>query len=165
MGSGQSAKADFASPDLIDRTSRIRIVLPGNNDSVRQALFQLEERLKPLGMDAEDNGTTQIVVAEALNNIVEHAYAKKDGIIVVEAQVESRGLGFRIIDNGSGMPDGQLPMGELNEIPPETQDLPEGGFGWFLIHELTYELKYERQEGRNLLSFRLDFENLSAKQR
>ena len=35
------------------------------------------------------------------------------------------------------------------------QDLPEGGFGWFLIRELTHDLTYRRDGSRNHLSFRM----------
>ena len=36
------------------------------------------------------------------------------------------------------------------------QDLPEGGFGWFLIRSLTRDLTYLREDGYNMLCFCVD---------
>ncbi|WP_280514091.1 hypothetical protein [Allosediminivita pacifica] len=38
---------------------------------------------------------------------------------------------------------------------PDPAGLPEGGFGWFLIHELARELAYRHDGGMNRLTFRL----------
>ena len=35
------------------------------------------------------------------------------------------------------------------------EELPEGGFGWDLIRQLTTGLAYARVEGRNELTFRM----------
>ncbi|WP_348540063.1 hypothetical protein [Ruegeria sp. HKCCE4148] len=35
--------------------------------------------------------------------------------------------------------------------------MPEGGFGWFLIHQLTSDIQYERRDGCNRLSLRFNF--------
>lgn len=42
--------------------------------AVRKALKELLDGLAPLDLDIEEMGTVELVMAEALNNIVEHAY-------------------------------------------------------------------------------------------
>ena len=51
------------------------------------------------------------------------------------------------------MPGLTLPEGTLAEIGSEVEDLPEGGFGWFLIRTLTNDLSYLRLQEQNILSF------------
>ena len=53
------------------------------------------------------------------------------------------------------MPDGGPPKGHPAELGVDMQDLPEGGFGWFLIRTLTTDLRYRREAGRNRLSFQM----------
>ena len=38
---------------------------------------------------------------------------------------------------------------------PKPEELPEGGFGWYLIQDLTQELCYYREDRRNFLAFRI----------
>ncbi len=54
---------------------RFHIETHGTADSVRQILIDLRAFVEGLGSDADTSGTIEIVMAEALNNIIEHAYA------------------------------------------------------------------------------------------
>ena len=53
------------------------------------------------------------------------------------------------------MPDGKLPIGQLSPLDVETRDLPEGGFGWFLIQHLAKDVTYCRAGDQNWLKLRL----------
>jgi serine/threonine-protein kinase RsbW len=53
------------------------------------------------------------------------------------------------------MPEGKAPNGSPAPLDCDTEELPEGGFGWFLIRDLAHELNYTRISGKNLLSFRI----------
>ncbi len=132
----------------------IRLVVPSNPLAVRdalQGLFQGQTlRLLP---DAE-RGTAEIVLAEVLNNVVEHAYASASGEIEVTIRVEKGALTCTITDHGRHMPGNILPDGRL-AIPLAVADLPEGGFGWHLIRALASDLDYRRVGDSNELSFRL----------
>jgi serine/threonine-protein kinase RsbW len=52
------------------------------------------------------------------------------------------------------MPGLCLPAGKFQPLD-DLADLPEGGFGWYLIRSLTEELSYRRSNGINRLSFQL----------
>jgi serine/threonine-protein kinase RsbW len=130
------------------------MVIPSDPLSVRHGLKSLFESLLLRQLDDEDRGKAEIVLAEALNNIVEHAYAGGDGQIELTIRVNGQGLNIRIVDHGVPMPDNSLPSGILGD----PADLPEGGFGWYLIRTLSEDLAYHRLEGRNLLTFRLTTE-------
>ena len=137
-----------------ERPDQTRIVIPSDPMAVRQALQALFDHLMTGRMSADDRDTAQIVLAEALNNIVEHAYAQEPGEIEVIVELCASGLTCRIMDAGLPMPGGTLPQGVLAPMPPN-DDLPEGGFGWHLIRTLSEDLHYRREDGRNLLTFRI----------
>lgn len=140
-----------ANPPTSDAT---RIVIPSDPIAVRQGLKSLFESLLLQRLEESDRGKAEIVLAEALNNIVEHAYADGVGEIELTISVNRQGLECRIVDHGAPMPDDALPRGTL--AAPE--DLPEGGFGWYLIRALSEDLRYARVAGRNQLTFRLTTE-------
>jgi serine/threonine-protein kinase RsbW len=135
-----------------------RIVIPSDPFAVRQGLDSLFQSLLLRQLDDADRGKAEIVLAEALNNIVEHAYADGTGEIELTIRLNRRGLDCRIVDHGAPMPDETLPSGLL--AAPET--LPEGGFGWFLIRALSEDLRYARVAGQNHLTFRLSTEQSAA---
>ena len=60
--------------NTINQLSPIRISIDSTQMAVRKALKELLDGLSPLDLDIEEMGTVELVMAEALNNIVEHAY-------------------------------------------------------------------------------------------
>lgn len=131
------------------------VTLVGDTWAVREGLARLFA-LPPLcDLSADGRGTAEIVLAEALNNIVEHAYAHHGGQIEVALSLTPPDLLCQISDRGLPLPDLCLPSGVLTPLE-QLSDLPEGGFGWYLIRTLARDLDYRRDAGRNLLSFRLN---------
>ena len=149
------AVSGLTAPSTSDAT---RIVIPSDPMAVRQGLKALFQSLLLRQLDEADRGKAEIVLAEALNNIVEHAYADGAGEIELTICVNRQGLDCRIIDHGAPMPHQELPSGTL--AAPE--DLPEGGFGWHLIRTLSEDLRYARIAGQNQLTFRLNTEQSAA---
>ncbi len=125
--------------------------LPGDLEGVRDGLVRLMAH--PLWADVpiEARPAAELVLAEALNNVAEHAYALRPGEIELSLERVVGAVAVRIADRGASMPLGILPAG----IAPDPAALPEGGFGWHLIRSLTTDLCYRRHEGWNLLTFRL----------
>lgn len=132
-----------------------RVTIPSTTLAVRDALRALFDALTTDPMPQETRDAAQIVLAEALNNIVEHAYAQMPGEIEVTLAVTDCGIQCDIIDFGLPMPGAILPSGHL-PAQGVLADLPEGGFGWYLIRTLSQDLQYRRDGGRNLLSFRIE---------
>ncbi|WP_168797739.1 ATP-binding protein [Aliishimia ponticola] len=125
--------------------------------AVRAALAHIVSELQPMNWSKEDLGTVEIVLAEALNNIVEHAYTGEDvaGPIAIDCRAQTSALHVRIIDDGHPMPDEQPP--ELTEanLDMDLLDLPEGGFGWYLIRKLANDVEYRRENNQNVLDLHL----------
>ena len=120
--------------------------------AVRQGLAALMAAEPLRGLSDECRGRAEIVLAEALNNIVEHAYAGAPGQIDISLRLDGAALSCHIADRGRAMPNLALPLGVLRDLG---DDPPEGGFGWFLIHSLAQSLTYARQDGQNCLRFEL----------
>ena len=125
--------------------------------SVRGVLSAVRQRMAESGYDADSCGTVEVVLAEALNNIVEHAFADTgEGQVVLEIHEGGERLHFDLRDTGSPLPGLTLPAVRLPRQDVPVEDLPEGGFGWYLIHSLTSNLDYAREGRENHLSFEIE---------
>ena len=136
-----------------------RITIDSDPLAVRQALAQLFDSLLLRSLGEDDRGAAEIVLAEVLNNIVEHAYANSHGEIELALELGPGRLTCQITDRGAPMPDGTL---SADPAPPPETSLPEGGFGWSLIRTLAHDLEYRRANGVNRLRFRIDSAPASA---
>ena len=129
---------------------------PGTPLGVREALGAAKTEILRLGAEEEEAFSAELVLAEALNNVVEHALAEAAApVFELVLKQSPRGICVEILDAGLPMPDGKPPLGDTPLIADETASLAEGGFGWFLIRELARDLTYSRAAGMNRLSFRL----------
>jgi serine/threonine-protein kinase RsbW len=137
----------------------LRLILPANAHAVRRGLTGIRTGLSSMKLTSDDWSTVELVIAEILNNIVEHAYDDGDaGVIEARLDFDGAALWCDIIDSGRPMSNGELPKGIPKDLNPNLAGLPEGGFGWHLIHTLTHDLKYDREQGRNILSFKLQIQ-------
>ncbi len=122
--------------------------------ALREALAQAMHFLQSGGFHEDIRATVELVLAEAMNNVIEHAYAgTSNGQVDLSIDVQDGSLSFVIEDEGNPMPGGIAPQGQAHDLECDLQDLPEGGFGWFLIRELTENLQFHRQGSRNRLAF------------
>ena len=125
----------------------------GTEASVRSALSRLRGELGESGVDADLCSTVEIALAEALNNIVEHAYAcDGPGPVDIVAHINADGIKFVLRDRGRSLPGLEVPKGVLPDADVAIEDLPEGGFGWYLLHTLTESLNYSRIDDENQLT-------------
>lgn len=123
--------------------------------AVREALCTAMSRL---GTDigSDDADMLQLVLAEALNNIVEHAYAGRPaGDVRMIVRRDRGSVACLIEDEGREMPGLRLPAGLMPDADVPHCELAEGGWGWALIRDLTTSLTYERAGNLNRLAFRM----------
>lgn len=125
------------------------------------SLTAISENAKPLLEELfragiampETVAQTEIVLIEVLNNIVEHGYSGRSGNIDVTWHLTDTEIQFETCDRGDPMPGLEPPSPDCppNDVPLD--DLPEGGFGWFMIRNLVKELTYQRCGNVNTLRF------------
>lgn len=144
---------DLLTGSLQYEQSRLNLVIPGDSLAVRRALKTVRDTLAQAGIRAESQSAAQIVIAEVLNNVVEHAYSDRSGVVELNLKCDEQAVRVEILDEGHPMPANTLPAGQAYDLTQMQDDLPEGGFGWFMIRELAQELQYLRQDRKNKLSF------------
>lgn len=137
----------------------ISLHFPAHDAAVRGALLRVDATLREEGIGDDLRDRTQIALAEACNNIVEHAYPYErceDPAITLDIASDRGGIQITLRDKGGPMPDGRLPA---PDFPPLDLDdpllLPEGGFGWPILRSMTRALSISRRNGQNILRFRL----------
>ncbi|MEM9140446.1 MAG: ATP-binding protein [Pseudomonadota bacterium] len=109
------------------------------------------------GAHADATDMLRLCLAEALNNIVEHAYGGAEGKpIYADVHLKDSSYEVLLIDEGKPMPDGQVPTGEVDFDETDLSALPEGGFGWMLIRNEMDVIEYERRDGCNVLKLGKD---------
>ncbi len=124
----------------------------------RSGISSVVDQLRDRGIPDTRVDEVQIALAEAVNNVVEHAYAgHAPGEVDIHCRLSPDKLSIYIRDGGNPFPNEQLPAGKAQNLDGAIEDLPEGGFGWFLIRELTSDIQYERSDGQNnlVLNFEL----------
>jgi len=128
--------------------------------ATRRVLADVMAGLIKAGLNDEDLATVELILAEALNNVVEHAYADGPGPVELSVALQSFGLACMITDTGRPMPTDDAPDPPLPVIEPPA-DLPEGGFGWHIIRCLTSDLTYRRDGAQNHLSMTVPLMDLN----
>ncbi|MEL6168818.1 MAG: ATP-binding protein [Pseudomonadota bacterium] len=132
----------------------VRIVCAATPEGVRAALATAHRATRGLNLGPAAWQNIEIVLAEVMNNIVEHAYAGRNDASIEVSFVAAPGkLDCVTRDSGNAMPDGRAPEGILRPLSDKLEELPEGGFGWYLIRQLTERMEYRRVDDRNELNF------------
>ncbi|RJL05570.1 ATP-binding protein [Paracoccus aestuarii] len=134
-------------------------VLDARPETVRDTLQDVRARFRAEVSD-DTLGRLELVLAEVMNNVAEHAPLSEGRgarlpVIHLCIVRYASGLACALTDDGVSLPDECLLPRSLPPMIPE--DLPEGGFGWFLIQDLTQSLCYYREESRNYLAFSVPF--------
>lgn len=125
-------------------------------DNVRLAVENAMAKLAPLRLSEEDTTSIELILAEALNNVVEHAYPPgQPGNVKLVMRHGRAGILIEVRDTGKPMPDGKTPLGLHPHEKQPDEALPEGGFGWYLIRQLARDVVYDRENGENFLIFRV----------
>jgi serine/threonine-protein kinase RsbW len=150
--------ADPPPSAIPDSNPGLAFAFPATVDAVREGLARALNAPCLADLTDEDRGTAELLLAEALNNVVEHAYARWPGEIRLSVAPRAGGLAVCICDQGLPMPGASPPKGELPAIDTFA-DLPEGGFGWFLIRSLSQQLTYQRHADCNELRFYIPVDN------
>lgn len=137
-------------------------VMDASLTEVRQALIDLRARFNGR-VDSDALGRLELVLAEILNNIALHgagtgesAAAARQGSVTVHLSVTSHGGGLAcaVIDDGTPLPAECLVPADRMPAP-EIAAMNAGGFGWYIIRDLTQSLFYFREDTLNVLCFHI----------
>jgi len=142
---------------MTGRRDKFKMAFCATELEAREAIAAISERLRATDLTRDQADEVEIALAEAINNVVEHAYADSEpGLVRILCSLRRAHLDIRICDTGTPLPQNRLPPGLAANVSVARADLPEGGFGWFLIRELTSDIRYDRCGLINHLSLRFD---------
>ncbi|MFS4581856.1 ATP-binding protein [Phaeobacter sp. C3_T13_0] len=129
----------------------------------RTGVQDVVARLRTMGIHDSRVDEVQIALTEAVNNVVEHAYAGMDiGDVRIRCNLHPGQLWISIGDGGAPFENNELPAGTAHDLTVEIDQLPEGGFGWLLIRELASDVQYERDDTGNNLSLCFEIQMRNA---
>ena len=92
-----------------------------------------------------------ITIDEVLSNIIHYAYTDKDAHeITIETKSNKSTFTLTFEDDG-------IPFNPLSHVPETQADIPlvhrkKGGLGIYLITRIVDDIKYERVDGKNILT-------------
>lgn len=148
-----SARRPLNSEQHRDDVFRLELKIIARPEEVRGCFEDIHRAFDAAKLPGELRINTEVVLAEVLNNIAEHSYSGgPPGPISIKLELSGDGVRFLVIDDGKVMPNLTPPDPKLPKMDVDIDDLPEGGFGWFLIRTLTADLEYSRVGSGNHLS-------------
>lgn len=118
---------------------------------VSELVVLVVEKLKDYSINNEAIADIEIALAEALTNIVKHGYHyqinKKIEMFLYKADDL---IGMKITDYADEV---KLNFNKKLEYDPEdTESLPEGGMGLYLMNNCMTKLSIERIDNKNILT-------------
>ncbi|MCP5074757.1 MAG: ATP-binding protein [Rhodobacteraceae bacterium] len=148
-------KADLVVHNRRDQEGKETLVLNRNikscQSTVADLISEVNGKLKTQRFGTDRSGDICLLLAEALNNVVEHGYSyDSEGDIAVNLSATKECLQILIRDRG---PQYAIPEPQEFAEPDNCglEQLPEGGFGWGLIHMLASKVELRRKNGCNYL--------------
>lgn len=100
-------------------------------------------------IDESQVGLLELILVEAINNVIEHAYANQAGNdIEVAFNIKDQNIIMHVSDQGTAVP-AHLRDGDKM---PDSQQLPEGGWGLGLINALADDVSFSSDEGMNTVT-------------
>ena len=91
-----------------------------------------------------------LVLEEAVVNIIKYAYSKEDHqYIFLSARLDEGSIVFVLTDTGKEFDPTMAPEAD---VTLSAEDRQIGGLGIFLIRQIMNEVRYERIDGKNVLT-------------
>jgi sigma-B regulation protein RsbU (phosphoserine phosphatase) len=102
------------------------------------------------GLDFSLTMSLNLAMEEAVVNVMEYAYPEgTQGKVDISASVEGDDVIFVISDSGTAFDPTAKADVDVNQ---EVEDRPIGGLGIHLVRKIMDSVKYERKEGKNILT-------------
>lgn len=135
--------------EIIER----ELTVPATVESLRYITACLAELLASVHVPVAEKLQMEFAVEEMFVNIACYAYKDQQGTVVVRARLEKEPLciEFAFLDTGRAY--NPLEQAEP-DITSSLEDRAIGGLGIFLTKKNVDDVRYERSDGRNILTLR-----------
>ena len=133
-------------PDTFER----HLILHNDIRQIPQLAGFIETIAQDARLDKSLAMSLNLALEEAVTNVIMYAYPKgSDGLVDIEAVIRKDSIDFMVIDSGKPFDPTAVPDAKVDTA---LEDRPIGGLGIFLVRNIMDTVKYERKEGKNLLS-------------
>ena len=127
-----------------------RIALRNNIEEINRLHTFIEEVGEMVALPMKTVMNLNLVLEEAVTNVILYAYPKEEHEYIHLTAKEQEGkLIFILTDSGKAFDPTQAPDAD---ITLSADDRQIGGLGIFLIRKIMNEVKYERIDGKNVLT-------------
>ncbi len=126
-----------------------KIKLPAEVKHLRRLIQFVSACIREQRLSSEKIPEIELAVEEAFVNICSYAYPEGSGDVEILCKKDNNKLVIKIIDEGIPFDVSSVPS------PDMTGDISRrkvGGFGIHLIRNIVDELKYRREEKKNILT-------------
>ena len=133
-------------PDSFER----HLILHNDIRQIPQLAGFIETIAQDAHIDKSLAMSLNLALEEAVTNVIMYAYPQgSDGLVDIEAVIRKDSIDFMVIDSGKPFDPTAVPDANVDSA---LEDRPIGGLGIFLVRNIMDSVKYERKEGKNLLS-------------
>ncbi len=133
-------------PDSFER----HLILHNDIRQIPQLAGFIETVAQDARLDKSLAMSLNLALEEAVTNVIMYAYPQgSDGLVDIEAVIRKDSIDFMVIDSGKPFDPTAVPDANIESA---LEDRPIGGLGIFLVRNIMDTVKYERKEGKNLLS-------------
>ena len=127
-----------------------KLVLKNEIAEINKLALFIEELGEELNLTPELVFNLNLVLEEAVSNVILYAYPKEERQeIVLTAKISDKSLIFVLTDSGKEFDPTQVPDADVT-LSAEEREI--GGLGIFLIRQIMNKVEYQRIEGKNVLT-------------
>jgi anti-sigma regulatory factor (Ser/Thr protein kinase) len=129
-----------------------KLVIKNDISEISKLAIFIDELSEELDLTPELNFNLNLVLEEAVSNVILYAYGKEEQKeISLVAQSCDNNLVFVLTDSGTEFDPTKVPDADIT-LSAEEREI--GGLGIFLIRQIMNTVEYQRIDGKNVLTMR-----------
>ena len=129
-----------------------KLVIKNDISEISKLAIFIEELSEELNLTPELNFNLNLVLEEAVSNVILYAYGKEvQKEIALLANMSNNNLIFVLTDSGKEFDPTKVPDADVT-LSAEEREI--GGLGIFLIRQIMDMVEYQRIDGKNVLTMR-----------
>jgi serine/threonine-protein kinase RsbW len=123
--------------------------IPADMSGLKEILDGIAILLEEQGFPFESISDVQLATDEAVTNAILHGYDGKEGEVHVIAEADDKEVVVTVEDSA---PEFDPVLFESRDVSLDGDDRPIGGLGLILIRNVMDEVKYRREDGKNIFT-------------
>jgi serine/threonine-protein kinase RsbW len=123
--------------------------IPADMSGLKEILDGIAILLEEQGFPFESISDVQLATDEAVTNAILHGYDGKEGEVHVVAEADDKEVVVTVEDSA---PEFDPVSFVSRDVSLDGDDRPVGGLGLILIRNVMDEVKYRREDGKNIFT-------------